>query len=98
MVTLTVALKANTALTIPVLLAGAYAAHHGIQVDNVFENTSSVGSTKSAVELVTDSGDKLADAAIPRFFLDLLSSAGRVQGKQSDVCSWNHLTLNWVFR
>lgn len=98
MVTLTVALKANTALTIPVFLAGAYAAHHGIQVDNVFENTSSVGSTKSAVELVTDSGDKLADAAIPHFFLDLLSSAGRVQGKQSEVCSWNHLTLNWGFR
>jgi hypothetical protein len=70
MATLTIATKANAAFTLPLYLAGAYAAHHGVEVDTVFKNTSSAGADKNFAELVAGDGQIIVDAAIFRYFLD----------------------------
>ncbi|KAL4927101.1 ribosomal protein L25/Gln-tRNA synthetase [Aspergillus undulatus] len=90
---LIIALKANTAHTLPVFLTAAYAAHQGIKVNTVVENINGVGSAKSTAELVTDAGEKLVGAEIPRFFLKLSG-----QGKPTTRFA-SHLALlrGWLF-
>ncbi|KAL4960887.1 tRNA synthetases class I, catalytic domain-containing protein [Aspergillus stella-maris] len=85
MATLYIAQKTNTALTLPVFLAGAYAAHHGVQLSTVFQDTNSAGSSDGAAELVTTEGDKLVDTAVLPCILQLVGSSGKRQGRQSEI-------------
>lgn len=89
MATLTIAVKANTALTLPLYLAGAYAAH-GIEVDTVFKNTSNVDADNNVAELVAGNGQRRVDTAILRHLLHYLRSADALQ-KRNEVCT----LLNW---
>jgi hypothetical protein len=83
MTTLTVASKANAALILPAILAGAYAVHDGSQLDVCYEDVESLASSNNYVELITGDGDHIADDAVIHYFKDNIALRGRV--KKSDV-------------
>ncbi|KAB8220894.1 hypothetical protein BDV33DRAFT_203098 [Aspergillus novoparasiticus] len=70
MAVLKVASNANAALTLPAILAAAYVTHQGGEVDITFEEVDHLGSDKDAVELATDTGDRLIGDAIFAYLQD----------------------------
>jgi hypothetical protein len=83
MATLNVASKANAALILPAILAGASAVHDGLQLDIRYEDVESLASSDNCVELITGDGDHFVDDAVIHYFQDNIRDRGRV--KKSDV-------------
>ncbi|KAE8142363.1 hypothetical protein BDV38DRAFT_268059 [Aspergillus pseudotamarii] len=81
MATLTVASRANPALTLPAVLAAAYARGHGIPLDVTYENVDLL--TSGPVELVTLNGRPLAGDDILDYFHDILPGCQTNQREHS---------------
>ncbi|KAB8278486.1 glutamyl-tRNA synthetase [Aspergillus minisclerotigenes] len=63
--------NANAALTLPAILAAAYVTHQGGEVDITYEEGDHLGSDKDAVELATDTGDRVIGDAIFTYLQDV---------------------------
>jgi hypothetical protein len=93
MAALTVASRANLAITLPAILAAAYLVHEGSQ-DQMrirYEDVESLGSAKEKLQLVTDTGDRFVDDAVMHYFRDHVRFLGRAKRDHVSSSSPRHL-------